>query len=67
MTVQTGVILFKIAFWAYALATIFYVIFVVNRTVTWGRTGRLLLCVGLALHTASLATRYIATCLLYTS
>jgi len=61
MTVQTGALLFGIAFWVYLSAAVSYVAFVFGRKKARGGVGRALLCVGLALHTASIVARTVAT------
>jgi len=49
------------AFWVYVLATASYVGFVAKKMKAWASIGRTLLCAGLALHTASLVVRTVAT------
>lgn len=61
MTEQTGALLFKIAFWVYLVAAAAYVGSAWSKARSWSGVGRIMLSLGLVLHTASWITRYIAT------
>jgi len=55
MTEQLGVTLFRIAFWLYVAAALAYVGYLVRKSDGLGKAGTVLLIVGAALHTVSIA------------
>lgn len=59
MSVELGASLFDIAFWFYLVATVCYVIYLVNRQAVMGKGGSALLVLGVLFHTASLVVRTI--------
>ena len=60
MTVELGSMLFKIAFWIYVAAAVFYVAQLFDKRRAVGQIGLALLLVGLAFHTGSLVVRTVA-------
>ncbi len=60
MTVELGSMLFKIAFWIYLSAAVFYVANLFSKRNAVGKAGLGLLLIGLAFHTASLVVRTVA-------
>ena len=60
MTVELGAVLFNIVFWVYLAATLFFVIYIVNRNEGIGKAGTGILIIGLLVHTASLVVRAVA-------
>lgn len=60
MTVELGSMLFKIAFWIYLAAAVFYVAQLFDKRRAISTIGLALLLIGLAFHTGSLVVRTVA-------
>ena len=61
MTVELGIVFFRIAAWVYVLSALCYITFLISKSAAIGKVGLATLIAGLGVHTASLVVRILAT------